>query len=269
MKRLVSRSRSQSHRSGMRLMHPPLLADSSEFAMASTNELQRVDEPRRGTQMPSSWQVRLDVHADSCARMSRWVSLLTAVVVVTGVSVGRTNCFASNANYLPDVTLTNQDSRAISLSSLRGEPVLVGFVHTMCKGVCQMMTSNMRSIASALPPASAAGVTMLLITTDPADDQPPQLLAYAKGQDLGGKKWLLVTGPKGSIKRVMRLYGVKHGDTDDSMTHVMKLFLIAPGGTLAHVYPGMQVSPQKVVSDIESLSNAHSAAMSESLGAAR
>jgi cytochrome oxidase Cu insertion factor (SCO1/SenC/PrrC family) len=117
------------------------------------------------------------------------------------------------------------------------------------------MTANMRSIASVLPPATAAGVTMLLITTDPADDHPPQLLQYAKNQDIAGKGWILVTGSEKSIRLVMRLYGVKHKDSDDAMVHVLKLFLLAPGGTLVHVYPGMKVSPQMVASDIETLSH--------------
>jgi protein SCO1/2 len=179
--------------------------------------------------------------------------LVAAAILVAGVPISSRLSYASKDNYLPNITLTNQNSRGISLSTLRGKPVLVGFIHTMCKGVCQMMTANMRSVASALSPATAAHVTMLLITTDPADDQPPQLLNYAKKQELTGKGWVLVTGPAGSIRRVMQLYGVQHEESDDAMMHVMKLFLVAPAGTLARVYPGMKLSPQAVASDIETL----------------
>ena len=178
---------------------------------------------------------------------------LGAVILAAAFLLNATASYASKVNYLPALTLTDQNSQTVSLSSLRGQPVLVGFIHTMCKGVCQMMTANMQSVASALSPAMAADVTMLLITTDPADDHPPQLLQYAKNQHITGKKWIFVTGPKESIERVMRLYGVKHEDTDDAMMHVMKLFLLAPNGTLAHVYPGMKVLPQKVAFDIETL----------------
>ncbi|MBV8361289.1 MAG: SCO family protein [Deltaproteobacteria bacterium] len=193
--------------------------------------------------------------------------LLGIVLVAAAFPLSGSTSYASKVNYLPDITLTNQNSQTMSLSSLRGQPVLVGFIHTMCKGVCQMMTANMRSVALALPPAMVSGVTMLLITTDPAEDQPPQLLQYAKTQDLAGKRWILVTGSENSIKRVMRLYGVKHEETDDAMMHVMKLFLLAPGGTLARVYPGMKMSPQTVVSDIETLSYRNSNAASEHPGA--
>jgi cytochrome oxidase Cu insertion factor (SCO1/SenC/PrrC family) len=96
---------------------------------------------------------------------------------------------------------------------------------------------------------------MLLITTDPADDQPPQLLRYVKDQDLTGQRWILVTGPRESITRVMRVYGVKPEDTDDAMMYVMKLFLLTPGGRLARVYPGLKISPQMAASEIETLSH--------------
>ena len=187
-------------------------------------------------------------------KLSIFAALLGAVVLTAAFRIDGTISYASKVNYLPDIRLIDQNSQTISLSSLRGKPVLVGFIHTMCKGVCQMMTANMRSVASALPPAGTGAATMLLVTTDPADDQPPQLLQYAKKQSLTGKGWILVTGPADSIHQVMRLYGVKHEDTDDAMMHVMKLFLLAPGGTLARVYPGMKVSAPAIASDIEALS---------------
>jgi protein SCO1/2 len=195
--------------------------------------------------------------------------VLGIVFLTAAFLISESTSYASKVNYLPDIRLTNQNSQAMLLSSLRGQPVLVGFIHSMCKGVCQMMTANMRSVASALPSATAAGVTMLIVTTDPADDHPPQLLQYAKNQDLAGKQWILVTGPEDSIKRMMRLYGVKHEATDDAMMHVMKLFLLAPGGTLAHVYPGMKVSPQTIASDIETLTHRNSNTASERMSATR
>ncbi len=183
------------------------------------------------------------------------VGLFALLLAMASVNTGH----ASKGDYLPDIPLTDQNSHTISLAALRGKPVLVGFIHTTCKGVCQMMTANMRSVTSMLPPRRVANVTMLLITTDPADDHPAELLHYAKAQALMGKQWVILTGPASSISRVMRLYGVKHEDSDDAMMHVMKLFLIAPDGSLAHVYPGMKLSPRLVAADIENLSQPHQA----------
>jgi cytochrome oxidase Cu insertion factor (SCO1/SenC/PrrC family) len=190
----------------------------------------------------------------------RVLALVIGAIAIAAISLGNTTGYSSTASYLPSITLIDQNSGAVSLASLRGKPVLVGFIHTMCKGPCEMMTAKMRSVASVLPPPSASDVTMLLITTDPSDDHPQQLRQYAKDQDLPSKGWILATGSHHNIRQVMRIYGVSHEDTDDSMMHVMKLFLIAPDGSVSHIYPGMKASPQAVALDIKALSHQNSAA---------
>jgi protein SCO1/2 len=178
---------------------------------------------------------------------------LAALVAEPSLNSGRLAYAAAAPNYLPDITLTNQNSASLSLASLRGRPVLVAFIHTMCKGPCEMLTVKMQSVAAALQ-SKAPRTTMLLITTDPADDRPAVLLAYGKRQSLAGKQWVLVTGPHPNIKHVMSIYGVSHDDgNDDAMVHVMKLFLIAPDGSLVHTYPGLNASPQTVANDIRTI----------------
>jgi protein SCO1 len=198
--------------------------------------------------------------------MSRAIRMLaaTALLLLMAGASESTSYAANGLDYLPNVALTNQNGAAVSLDSLRGEPVLIGFIHTMCKGPCEMMTSEMRAVHEALQSKSKARVTMLLITTDPADDGPSQLLAYARKQDIAQHGWILVTGPHKSIRRLMKIYGVSHEDTDDAMMHVMKLFLVAPDGSLAHTYPGMKTSPQAVAADIISLSPHASAGATQS-----
>ncbi|HKV54624.1 MAG TPA: SCO family protein, partial [Candidatus Binataceae bacterium] len=207
-----------------------------------------------------NWKNRARVTRPRFAAIMASIAGFTAAALLVGSVLS--SQAAATANYLPDITLENQHRQSLSLASLRGKPVLVGFIHTMCKGPCEMLTSKMQSVSAALP--AAHNVTMLLITTDPADDQPPELMAYAKKQSLSGNEWILVTGPHRSIKRVMRIYGVSHEESDDTMMHVMKLFLVAPDGSLTHTYSGMNASPQAVASDIKTLSRQDSAASQHS-----
>src|SRR5271163_1815195 len=79
----------------------------------------------------------------------------------------------STANYLPDVTLTNQYGKPVALDALKGKPLLVSFIHTSCKGVCELMTAKMKAVASDLG-KDGAKVTMVSITTDPAEDDPTE-----------------------------------------------------------------------------------------------
>jgi protein SCO1/2 len=157
----------------------------------------------------------------------------------------------AQADYLPDVTLIDQHGAKVPLASLRGKPVLVGFIHTLCKGPCEMMTAKMHSVETSLKDRSRAGLNIISITTDPADDTPAQLLKYSQSQGVTGDRWLFLTGSHDDIERVMHIYHVSHIDDDDAMMHVMKLFLVGPDGRLVGTYPGMDSNPKLIAADIE------------------
>jgi cytochrome oxidase Cu insertion factor (SCO1/SenC/PrrC family) len=140
--------------------------------------------------------------------------------------------------------------RSVSLASLRGRPVLVGFIHTDCKGPCELMTARMKRVAQSLGQRFDSKVTFVSITTDPDDDRPDQLLAYAKAQGANANGWLFLTGQPSEIRRILALYNVPHESEEDEMTHVSDLYLIAPNGWEMRQYHGMTIPPETVASDI-------------------
>src|SRR5271167_3237595 len=96
----------------------------------------------------------------------------------------------SPADGLPKISLTDQNGRAISLSSLKGKPALVAFIHTSCEGPCELITAEMKSVARNLGPGFKSDVTMISITTDPKEDGSRELLAYAKAQGVNADGWV-------------------------------------------------------------------------------
>jgi len=152
---------------------------------------------------------------------------------------------------LPAVNLLDQDGKRFSLASLKGRPVLVGFIHTSCKGPCEMMTARMKTVAESLGPRFDARIAMVTITTDPDHDGPAQMLAYAKAQNANQEGWLFLSGKPSDVRRVLALYNVPHEDgEDDEMTHVFDLFLIAPDGRQIRHYHGTAIPAQTIASDI-------------------
>ena len=97
---------------------------------------------------------------------------------------------ASPADGLPKVSLTDQNGRTISLSSLKGKPALVAFIHTSCEGPCELITAEMKSVARSLGPGFKSEVTMVSITTEPNEDGSRELLAYAKAQGVDTDGWV-------------------------------------------------------------------------------
>jgi protein SCO1/2 len=153
---------------------------------------------------------------------------------------------------LPDVALIDQTGRPFSLASVRGKPVLVGFIHTSCQGVCELMTAKMKSVAQDLEPSFGSKLTLVCLTTDPKEDGPAQLESYAKAQGAVGDGWVFLTGKPADVQRVLNIYGVAVDTREDPMTHVLELRLIGPDGHELHRYQGTDVKAAVVASDIKS-----------------
>lgn len=158
----------------------------------------------------------------------------------------------TGVDYLPPVNLIDQNGKAVSLSSFKGRPVLVGFVHTSCKGVCEMLTAKMKQVAQSLGTQFNSSVTMVSVTTDPDEDNPAQLLKYAKAQGVNVQGYTFLTGKTQQIDRLLTLYDVPDEGPDEATTHVLDLFLISPDGSGMRKYNGLSVSSQALASDIRS-----------------
>jgi protein SCO1/2 len=74
--------------------------------------------------------------------------------------------------------LRDQDGRAVTLESYRGHPVLLFFGYTRCPDICPL---TLQKLTAAVRAQGRAGrdVRIVLITTDPANDTPAVLKAYA------------------------------------------------------------------------------------------
>lgn len=170
---------------------------------------------------------------------------------------GLRNNTAAQIDYLPALPLVDQNGKSILLSSVKGKPVLVGFIHTSCKGVCEMMTAKMRQVAHSLGAQFDSSVTMVSISTDPDDDSPGQLLKYAKAQGANGDGYLFLTGAHQQIDRLLKLYDVPEDGPDEATVHVLDLFLVAPDGSSMHKYNGMAVSADTLASAIKNADARH------------
>jgi len=159
------------------------------------------------------------------------------------------------ADGLPKLSLTDQNGRAISLSSLKGKPALVAFIHTSCEGPCELITAQMKSVARNLGPGFKSDVTMISITTDPKEDGSRELLAYAKAQGVNTEGWVFLTGTPANIRRLLVLYGVSAEDDDSA--HVLELFLLSADGVAVRRYNGIVTHPETIASDIRKTASPH------------
>src|SRR5271167_1980505 len=124
----------------------------------------------------------------SFGRGTRFAALLIAALLLPGCKFARSYLPAgaydtsSSTDCLPDITLHDQANQPVTLSSLKGKPVLMDFIYTSCPGPCLVLTARMRKIARELGPQVGRDITLVSVTVDPEHDGPKQLAYYAKEQ---------------------------------------------------------------------------------------
>jgi len=160
---------------------------------------------------------------------------------------------AANTNdCLPAVTLVDQHGRDVSLASLKGRPVLIDFIYTMCPGPCPLMTSRMVAVAKLLGPKLGSQITFVSISIDPEHDTPAVLEKYARARGADETGWLFLTGTPARIDQVLAVFNMKRmRNADGTLNHAAASFLLGPDGRQMRQYQPLEVEASTVVADID------------------
>ncbi|HLW70184.1 MAG TPA: SCO family protein [Candidatus Binataceae bacterium] len=157
-----------------------------------------------------------------------------------------------SADCLPDIVLTDQNNRPVSLAALKGKPVFFDFIYTTCPGPCLVLTARMKAIADQLGPVLGTKAWFVSVTVDPEHDSAAALHAYAKEQGADRQGWLFLTGPPAAVDRVMAHFNLHRvREADGTIDHVLEFFLVGPDGHLMIQYLASDTNPAKIAGDIQ------------------
>ncbi len=159
-------------------------------------------------------------------------------------------------NCLTDTKLVDQNGDTVSLTSLKGKPLVVDFIYTSCRGECLMETAKLTNVAIRLGPDLGSKVTIVSISVDPEHDGPKQLLDYARQQGADEKGWYFLTGGPGDIDKALAGFKLSRQIMPDgSVGHLVDMMLIGPDGRLVNEYNGEIVKAQDIVDDVRKTLN--------------
>ena len=130
----------------------------------------------------------------------------------------------------PDFTLNDADGNPVSLSSLRGQRVIVYFYPAAMTPGCTTQACDFRDSLSSL---AAAGVKVLGISPD----QPAKL---AKFRDKEGLNFPLLSDPDHEVQRAYGTYGEKKLYGKTTVGVIRSTFVVGPDGVLEQVYYGVK-----------------------------
>lgn len=156
---------------------------------------------------------------------------------------------------LPDFSLTERSGQPFGLSDLAGKVWVADFIYTTCPGPCPILTSRMGELQKAV--SGESDVRLVSISTDPDNDTPKALEAYAK-RFQAGPHWLFLTGNKDAIYSLAR-DGFKLPIAPatlggEAIVHSTRLVLVDKAGAVRGFYDGVgDFASQGLVRDIHRL----------------
>ena len=126
----------------------------------------------------------------------------------------------------PDFTLPDADGKQVSLSSLRGQQVIVYFYPAAMTPGCTKEACDFRDSIQSL---AAAGVTVLGISPD----APAKL---AKFRDRDNLNFPLLSDPDHKVEQAYGAYGEKTLYGKTTVGVIRSTFVVDPGGKIARAY---------------------------------
>lgn len=111
-------------------------------------------------------------------------------------------------SYFTDTPLLDQDGRQVRFYSdvLQGRVVLLNVIFTSCEDACPLITRKLREVREALG-EDAGRVHFISLTSDPQNDSPQALKAYARKQGADDPNWIFLTGSKEQMDVVLGRLG--------------------------------------------------------------
>ena len=135
--------------------------------------------------------------------------------------------WAAGTRPAPDFTLSNQDGRAVSLSSLRGRVVLLTFLDSRCEHLCRIEGPLLGDLQRALPEAERP--VIVAVSVNP-EDTAGSVRAAARRWDWWPNDWHWLMGKPDQLGDVWAAYGVDVQQIPDDLLHSGVLYVIDRSG---------------------------------------
>ena len=146
----------------------------------------------------------------------------------------------STPGSLFDLELELEDQRGaqVSLGSLRGTPFIIAMFYSKCSYACPTLIRDVQRIEAQLTPEERAAVRVVLVSFDPAADDPKALADLAERHIVDGARWTLARARDDEATRELAgALGIKYRRLPDGHYNHSTLitFVDATGVPLARI----------------------------------
>ena len=158
---------------------------------------------------------------------------------------------------VPDFELTDQEGKAIHLSSFLGKVVVLTFGYSRCPNpeYCFRLSNNLGQVERRFSSRAGRDLVLLTVAIDPEHDQGAVLSQYAAVWKADPAVWHFVTGSLPEVKQIAAMFGMNFWRVDGLLTHSLHTVIIDRRGKLAANLEGNQFTAQQLGDLVQSVMN--------------
>jgi cytochrome oxidase Cu insertion factor (SCO1/SenC/PrrC family) len=179
--------------------------------------------------------------------LAAFIAIL-ALVVITGTAWGVRLYMASHtqpvpqpSNYAvsgfplkgdpaPDFSLVDQFGKPVTLSSFRGQEVVLAFIDSQCKSLCPLTANIMYNAKARLGTSAANHVALVAINANPAAPSVAEVQSWSIAHGML-HQWLFLTGSPDQLQSIYRQYKIyAQVDANGNDVHDPAVFIIDANG---------------------------------------
>ena len=135
--------------------------------------------------------------------------------------------------YQLPLPLTDSNGQTRDWRTLRGKPHLVSMFYTSCQYICPLIVESGKAVERQLTPAQQKKLGVVLISMDPARDDPAALKKVAEQRKLDTTRWTLASPPAGEVRAVAGVLGIRYRLlADGEFNHSSALILVDANGRI-------------------------------------
>lgn len=140
-----------------------------------------------------------------------------------------------------DASWRDQQGTARQLSSLRGRPQVLAMIYTHCSTTCPFTVAEMKRIERESP----SNVGFVLVSLDPARDDPARLAMFAEERGLDASRWTLLDGSDDAVRELATVLGVRYRRiSPEELAHSNALTMLDAGGVVIDQHTGLDAASE-------------------------
>lgn len=141
--------------------------------------------------------------------------------------------------------LLNRQGEAISLSDLRGHPLVISLIYTSCYHTCPMLTSHLAKVVEVARDALGQGsFSVVTVGFDTAVDTPDRMRIFAAQRHIDDPDWYFLSGDAETVARLAQDVGFLFVSSPKGFDHLIQSTIVdADGKVYRQVYGEVFTAP--------------------------